>query len=269
MLKRTVTGIGIVAVVYLFLWFASVPFVMQLAVTLLTAGSMYELCKATNYNQSNRFAVMTIFLGTVFALIPVKSYDVLMCIAFPLIVLMFAWMMKHLQNLRFDRPIKGIMLMFAAVLLLKAIPEVGKVPCGKYYLTMAVTLCFVTDIGAYLVGCGIGRHKLLPSVSPNKTIEGAVGGILFAVFGMLLGGWYLAVICGFTVNRTALMMYSVLAAIVAEFGDLAMSCVKRIAGIKDFSDIFPGHGGVLDRFDSHLFVIAFTLVFCSLSGGYL
>lgn len=269
MLKRTVTGIGIVAVVYLFLWFSAVPFVMQLAVSLLTVGVVFELCKATKNDQSVGFVTAAVFLGAVFSLIPIRSYEDIICVAFPVIVVLFVWMMIRQDSLRFDRHIKGIMLIFAVLLLLKAIPEVGKVPCGKYYLTMAVTLCFATDIGAYLVGCGIGRHKLIPSVSPNKTVEGAVGGILVSVLGMLLGGWYLDVIGGFAVNKTALLTYAVLAAIVAEFGDLAMSCVKRIAGIKDFGDIFPGHGGLLDRFDSHLFVIAFTVVYCALSGGYL
>ena len=130
-------------------------------------------------------------------------------------------------------------------------------------------LCAVTDVAAYLIGRSLGKHKLIPSVSPNKTVEGAVGGIVFAVLIMLLLGigmehWQLI-----QINYSRLFIYSVMASAVGQFGDLCMSSVKRVCGIKDFGNIFPGHGGMLDRFDSQLMVVPFTVLYCSLTGGYI
>ena len=115
-------------------------------------------------------------------------------------------------------------------------------------------LSAVTDVAAYLIGRSLGKHKLIPSVSPNKTVEGAVGGIVFAVLIMLLLGigmehWQLI-----QINYSRLFIYSVMASAVGQFGDLCMSSVKRVCGIKDFGNIMPGHGGILDRFDSLMFV---------------
>jgi len=140
---------------------------------------------------------------------------------------------------------------------------------GLYYLTFAITLCFVTDIAAYLIGRSLGRHKLIPKVSPNKTIEGSVAGVIFAVLIMLLGGILLERLEGLSVDYVRLGVYALCASVVGQFGDLAMSAVKRACGIKDFGNLFPGHGGILDRFDSHLFSISFTFLFCIHTGGFL
>ncbi len=120
----------------------------------------------------------------------------------------------------------------------------------------------LADTGAYFTGKTIGRHKLAPLVSPNKTIEGAVGGIVWAILGMAvvftLRGWF-----GWEVFPAwPLWRYvatGVLLAFFSQIGDLAESMLKRDAGIKDTGDIFPGHGGVLDRCDG--FLIAAPLLY--------
>lgn len=266
MLKRTVTGVGIVAVVYLVLYFESV---VPIAAALLCAAAVYELCKVTGCGSNRKYLGVIIALATVAVYVPIPYSCEVICISFLGAVMMFMWMMHHMPELQFDRPVKGAMLSFAVVMLMKAIPVLGSMPYGKYYLTIAVTLCFVTDVGAYLVGNSFGRNKLAITISPNKTIEGAIGGIVFAIMSMALIGWGMKCLMGIPVDFVMMLLYTAMAALIAEFGDLAMSAVKRIAGVKDFGDLLPGHGGVLDRFDSHLFVIAFTVLFCSLCGGYL
>jgi phosphatidate cytidylyltransferase len=123
---------------------------------------------------------------------------------------------------------------------------------------LLITVIFVTvwasDTGAYLIGMTMGKHRLLPSVSPKKSFEGAIGGIIFAaaalgMMGPLLGMGYIEAI--FT---------GILLSIVGQIGDLAESALKRSAHIKDSGHFLPGHGGVLDRLDSLLFVVPLAWV---------
>lgn len=125
---------------------------------------------------------------------------------------------------------------------------------GFVILLYALFVIWATDIGAYLVGRQFGKHKLMPEVSPNKTIEGALGGIIAAVV--------VALILIVTTSKTIVFPYSlpmmllltVIFSIVGQFGDLVESSIKRHYGFKDSGNILPGHGGILDRFDSLLFV---------------
>ena len=99
-----------------------------------------------------------------------------------------------------------------------------------------------------------GKHKLAPELSPKKTVEGAVGGVAGAVlstllYGFIVGKWFGAP----AVRYGLLVIYALLGALAAQFGDLAFSYIKREYKIKDYGSIFPGHGGVLDRFDSVIF----------------
>ena len=117
-------------------------------------------------------------------------------------------------------------------------------------------MVWCNDTGAYLVGKSLGRHKLVPHISPKKTVEGLVGGILFALLA--------AFICSRFFQQlelsTALGMALVVATF-ATFGDLFESAMKRSAGIKDSGTLLPGHGGFLDRFDSIIFAAPATLVY--------
>jgi len=115
------------------------------------------------------------------------------------------------------------------------------------------------DIFAYLTGSLLGRHKLFERVSPKKSWEGSIGGLVFA----LLAAWILSMF--FTeINLTDWMILAVIIAITGSLGDLSESLLKRKAGVKDSGNIFPGHGGVLDRFDATLFAVPFVFVYINL-----
>ncbi len=143
---------------------------------------------------------------------------------------------------------------FAHVTLLRAsgqdsVPLLGtrfSVAAGACRLTLVIVACWATDIGAYAVGSTMGRHKLWPAVSPGKTIEGAVGGLLAAVLVTAFLGWWF----GLPVVRGVVL--GGLLGVCGQLGDLSQSAFKRRAGVKDSGAILPGHGGVLDRFDSLL-----------------
>lgn len=101
----------------------------------------------------------------------------------------------------------------------------------------------------------------MPKVSPNKTIEGSLGGLLFGVLLALLGGIVVEKFVKIEVNYGTLALWALMTSVVGQFGDLSMSVIKRICGIKDYGNLLPGHGGILDRFDSHLFAVPFYLSF--------
>ena len=155
------------------------------------------------------------------------------------------------------------------VLLFKSVPTLRNLDNGFYYLTFAVTACFVTDVAALLFGKAFGSRKLCPKISPQKTVEGAIGGLTCTVIIALIAAILLQKYAGLHFDIITLVIWAILVSIVGQFGDLCMSVVKRVAGVKDFGNLLPGHGGILDRFDSHMFAVAFTLVFCATTRGFI
>lgn len=138
---------------------------------------------------------------------------------------------------------------------------VRDLPFGEYYLYFIFIGAWVTDTFAYFTGMLFGKHKLIPAVSPKKTIEGSVGGTIFCI-GFFIG--FGALVNSLTASDISLLLVAfagLVAAIVSQIGDLSMSVIKRTHGVKDYGKIFPGHGGVLDRFDSILAVSIVIAIF--------
>jgi len=136
-------------------------------------------------------------------------------------------------------------------------------PSGGLLLLLPLLTTWASDIGAYAVGRTMGRHKLIPSVSPGKTVEGAIGGLLFSiVVAWLLTNFLLRPTAqlDFRWRPVGVILVGAIISIAAQVGDLAESLLKREAGVKDASHIIPGHGGVLDRVDSLLFVLPVSFV---------
>lgn len=114
-------------------------------------------------------------------------------------------------------------------------------------------LIWVTDSGAYFTGKYLGKNKLWPEISPKKTIEGSIGGIILAMVSALIANYYLNI----TDSYFQIVLVSILISTVGQVGDLVESALKRSKDIKDSGDLLPGHGGVLDRFDSLIFIFLF------------
>ncbi len=125
---------------------------------------------------------------------------------------------------------------------------------GRYYIFIPFAAAFLSDIGAYFVGSFMGKHKLCPVISPKKTVEGLFGGIIMAVLGMIGYGLILQFGFDMSVNYLYVVIYGLFGSLCGVFGDLSFSVIKRQTGIKDYGDLFPGHGGILDRFDSVIVV---------------
>ena len=135
-------------------------------------------------------------------------------------------------------------------------------PGGKYLYYICFLGAWITDIFAYYCGRAFGKHKLIPDVSPKKTVEGSVGGTVFCILVMVIFGFVVEkLVPEISANLLIFAVAGVLIAVVSQIGDLSMSVIKRKYGIKDYGFIFPGHGGMLDRFDSVIAVSALLMVF--------
>jgi len=137
--------------------------------------------------------------------------------------------------------------------------------CNGYVYTHRIllgilTLVWINDTGAYLVGISIGRHRLLERVSPKKSWEGAIGGTILT----LACGWWMKPLMGILDQKDWLVL-ALIVSVFGVFGDLTESLFKRSAGLKDSGIIIPGHGGILDRIDSILFVMPLSLVYLIMS----
>ena len=123
---------------------------------------------------------------------------------------------------------------------------------NKYMLGYVLIVSYLTDVFAYFIGVKFGKHKLNSRVSPKKTIEGSLGGWFFGFATSLA---WAAIFHFFGMKPSFFVVSSLFLPLVSEIGDLAFSLIKRHYGVKDFSNLIPGHGGILDRLDSHIFCI--------------
>lgn len=137
-----------------------------------------------------------------------------------------------------------------------------KQPYGKYLYLVGVIVALMSDIFAYFFGKALGKHKLIPEISPKKTVEGSIAGIVGGTVCLVIYGFIIKLIeKDMQINFVVLIVSGVLIAVASQIGDLVMSAIKRTYNQKDFGKIFPGHGGVLDRFDSVISVSIILAVF--------
>ncbi|HIU25989.1 MAG TPA: AI-2E family transporter [Candidatus Copromorpha excrementigallinarum] len=154
-----------------------------------------------------------------------------MKVVFALSVITFAFLMLLGRGCRIGHPVIAFYIASLVVMMIRSAPELREMTGGLYLLGAAVTLCFITDIAAYLAGRAFGRHKIAPVISPNKTVEGAFAGILAAVVCGELLGCLMEGLGILEVDYAMLAVYSALASVAGQFGDFAMSAVKRVCGL--------------------------------------
>lgn len=129
------------------------------------------------------------------------------------------------------------------------------------YLVYLILITTITDSFAYFTGYLIGKHKLCEKISPNKTIEGAIGGVLI---GTIVPSMFYLYIIDSNINILLIVAITLVLSVIGQIGDLFFSSIKRHYGVKDFSNLIPGHGGILDRLDSLIFVVITFVLFISI-----
>ena len=141
-----------------------------------------------------------------------------------------------------------VSVLFAHIMLVR------KLSFGEYTMWFIFVTAWLSDTLAYAVGLRFGRNKLMPTISPKKTVEGAIGGLAGSLIFNLIYGAICSLVFKLSVNYLALVIMALVVGVMSQLGDLVASCIKREYGTKDYSNLLPGHGGILDRFDSVLFV---------------
>lgn len=137
--------------------------------------------------------------------------------------------------------------------------------CGVWMVVLAFMIAWATDTFAFATGKLFGKHKLIPEISPKKTIEGSVGGVVVCIIFCFVYGFGLDLIFeNITVDYLVLGLCALILSLVSQLGDLIASLLKREHGVKDYGTIFPGHGGVMDRFDSVFAISTILLIVCIL-----
>ena len=132
---------------------------------------------------------------------------------------------------------------------------------GRFYIWLVFLGAFASDTFAFLVGKKFGKTKLCPDISPNKTVEGSIGGIVGVIISYAILTYIGNTWLNLDLNYLYMVIAGVIAGIAGQFGDLSASAIKRYCGVKDFGNLIPGHGGILDRFDSILFVAPVIYMF--------
>lgn len=125
---------------------------------------------------------------------------------------------------------------------------------GNYYVLIPMISAWSSDTLALFIGMAFGKHKLAPNISPKKTVEGSIGGILGGIIGMVIFTYIVRTYFAFDFNYILAIILGIVGSILGQIGDLSFSTIKRTYKIKDYGYIIPGHGGILDRFDSVIFV---------------
>ncbi len=198
----------------------------------------------------------------------VIQFAVILAAAF---VIFLTWLKKH-KEIRYEQVFFALASMVLVPQAMSTMVRIDRCSHhhGLFLLIMGLCGAWIADTGAYFTGVALGKHKLCPEISPKKTIEGFVGGLL--VTGIVYAAAFYFYDSKYhirdfsAVTLIAVFVMGVVCAVIGTIGDLSASMVKRQIGFKDYGKIMPGHGGLMDRFDSVIFVLPTFYAFITLTG---
>lgn len=255
LLKRILVAVVFVPVIFLVLY-AAPPIAISIAVAILSGIAVYEALCATDFLKHSRIAAYSILLAVV---IPFWVYYdgrplPALCGLFLYVLLLFCEAIGSHKQVGLEKMGGAFFLSVVIPFFLSSFLRIRHMAGWEFYVLLPFVAAFMSDACALFAGMLFGRHKLAPDLSPKKTVEGAVGGLVGAVLGMLIYGLVARGLFHMAgLQFPILVIYGLLGSILSQLGDLSFSYIKREYGIKDFGNILPGHGGILDRFDSVIF----------------
>lgn len=243
----------------------SFPLALNIVVALISAAAVFELAKALGLER--KWFLFLPALATA-AAIPFCSgeYQFLVYCIFTLLVFSAMIVYHHETSFKEVAVLYSMVVMIPCALHTMVSLRALSPEHGMFYVLIAVLCAWVADAGAFFAGTFFGKHKLCPEISPKKTVEGAVGGLIVNVAVIMLCGLLLsqAFYSGeVQVNYLALFLVGFFGTFISILGDLSFSLIKRSCHIKDFGQVIPGHGGILDRFDSVIFTVPFVYLLAS------
>ena len=261
MKARILTGIVGAALVFVVLLFLP-PIVLNFAMAVICALAMYELLVTTHHVTHRGVLAASILFSacTPFFMLGESRMPAFMLLLGYVTVLVLFQIICH-QSLKVEHTAFAFCmslifpLAFSCLAYLRGTSERD----GIFYVFLGLIMPWMCDMGAYFVGTFFGRTKLCPGISPKKTVEGLVGGVVVSVGSSVLAAWLYQILWlnshGGTVSLWQVALLSLLCAPLSVMGDLFASIIKRQCQVKDFGHIMPGHGGIMDRFDSLLLAV--------------
>ncbi len=254
MLQRVLVAVVCIPLL-LVIFFLLPPIFMPILVAALSTVAVHEVLWSTGFVKNAKLSGMSIALA---GLIPFWVYfDTPLLPALLVLFLYFLLVFLEAISSNYEVTVEkmGGSVFFATFIsyFLSSFIRLDQMAGGKFLILTPLIAAFLSDAFALFAGMLFGKHKLAPKLSPKKTVEGSVGGFVGAVLGMVVYGLVLQTWFHLEVYYLSLVGYGLLGSLVSQVGDLSFSYVKRQYGLKDFGNIFPGHGGVLDRFDSVIF----------------
>ena len=270
MIKRILTAVVAIPIVILILWLNN-TIVMLAAMTVVSVLAVGEVLLATKYFSNRSIAIVCMAFVAVSP--SFLSLDILYpffpLIAATFLLLMFLILLSDHEHVKFEEMSLMAFVSFLVPISLSTIVLMHKnFEHGIFYVVITLLIPWISDAGAYFIGSFFGKHKMAVKISPKKSWEGFFGGFVTAIISSLIVGfgypWVVELFsgspAGFTVNILLLLFIAVVGTILGVIGDFSASLLKRQCMVKDFGSILPGHGGILDRFDSVLFVAPFCYI---------
>ena len=254
MLKRIMAAVIGIPLLLVILFVAS-PIMLPIAISALSAIAIHEILWSTGCVKHFRISTYSTILG---ALIPFWVYfgggaTHAFLGVFLYMVLLFCEAIASRKSVTLEKMGSAFFVSIMIPMCLSSFIRIMNLQHGRYYVLLPFVAAFTSDAFALFAGMLFGKHKLAPSLSPKKTIEGAVGGLVGAVACVLIYAVVVRVVWHLVPNYPVFILYGVLGSVISQLGDLSFSYIKREYGIKDYGNLLPGHGGILDRFDSVIF----------------
>lgn len=253
MKQRIITAIILLAIFLPITYIGGVPFL--LLVYLMASIGLYELLKMRKMPILTPYGILS-FIFMWILLLPDSLFNSIQLIHLTkveigIIGVLVLLALTVISKNKFTYEDAGFLLLSILYITIGFYYMVQTRDAGLSFLFYALSVVWITDSGAYFVGMKFGKRKLWPEISPNKTIAGFVGGIVSALFVAVLFSNFSSI----DIAMIPLMIVTMILSVFGQLGDLAESALKRHYGVKDSGHLFPGHGGILDRCDSLLFVM--------------
>ena len=272
MKTRIISGIvmGAIVAAVLVVGFLWAPVVITVAVAALAVGAIYELLHNAAGIKSKASIIGACIFSALFIFLIDKSFkesifdhvsfiskelSIILCVLY--FIYSVFMVLKNHKDFDLGKIVSLCALPIPYAFAFSCLSGIINAENGLFYLLLLFNFSSVCDMGAYFVGVTMGKHKLCPNLSPKKTVEGAVGGIVWSIIIAVV-----LVLCfGFNDKLIATLIITIPFCILGMAGDLFASAIKRSVGLKDYGNLIPGHGGILDRVDS-IIMIAPLLYLC-------
>lgn len=262
-MKRVLSGVVILAVVLLIFLLGN-KYVVDIAMSIIAIRCIKELFHAFEQKGHHPIKWVGYIAAVAIAIVHLipEQYAILLMTTILLAATLISFILILSKKTKHNIVDIAITLfgIFYIVLFLMFIPIIREMENGKLLIWYVFIASWLTDVFAYCTGKTIGKHHFT-DISPNKTIEGCIGGTVGAIICILLYTFAINKFASLNINYFLVAIMGAILSIIAQIGDLAASSIKRYTGIKDYSNLIPGHGGMLDRIDSVIFITPFAYLF--------